>query len=324
VETVDAVVVGGGPAGSACAARLVRAGMDVAVLDREEFPRTKLCAGWITPRVVADLELDLASYPHRLNTFGSIVVHLYGLTFELVGPQHSIRRFEFDDFLLRRSGARVLRHTAREIRREPGGYVVDDRVRGRFLVGAGGTRCPVYRTFFRAANPRARELQVATLEHEWPHAWSDPRCHLWFFDGGLPGYAWYVPKADGFLNCGLGGMARRIERRGTSLKEHWRRFARRLAREGLVEKADFEPRGYTYYLRGAVETVRVEDALLAGDAVGLATRDLCEGIGPAVESGQRAAEAILTGADYTLLGVPAYSAERRLVRRLLERWMVAA
>ena len=52
----DVLIVGGGPAGSACARKLVQAGRKVAVLDREEFPRTKLCAGWVTPEAVADLE----------------------------------------------------------------------------------------------------------------------------------------------------------------------------------------------------------------------------------------------------------------------------
>jgi len=93
METVDVIVVGGGPAGSSCAARLVQAGASVLVLDRVEFPRTKLCAGWITPEVVADLNLDMKVYPHRFNTFHGIVVHLKWLKFTLPSVQHSIRRF---------------------------------------------------------------------------------------------------------------------------------------------------------------------------------------------------------------------------------------
>jgi flavin-dependent dehydrogenase len=69
MRTVDVIVVGGGPAGSTAAWRLKRAGVDVLVLDRERFPRLKLCAGWITPEVLRDLELDPATYPHRFLTF---------------------------------------------------------------------------------------------------------------------------------------------------------------------------------------------------------------------------------------------------------------
>ena len=49
--------------------------------------------------------------------------------------------------------------------------------------------------------------------------------------------------------------------------------------------------------------VRLGQALLTGDAAGLATRDLCEGIGPAIRSGLRAADAILGNRDYALTDV---------------------
>ena len=60
--TCDVLVVGGGPAGSACAWRLARSGLDVVVVDSAAFPRDKVCAGWITPQVIADLDLDLDDY----------------------------------------------------------------------------------------------------------------------------------------------------------------------------------------------------------------------------------------------------------------------
>jgi len=122
---------------------LVAAGRDVVVLDRAEFPRLKLCAGWITPEVVTDLGMSPNEYPHRFNTFNEIVAHVKGLTFKLREPQHSIRRFEFDAWLLDRSGAEVVAHRVRDIVREEGVYVVDGAFRASYLVGAGGTRCPV-------------------------------------------------------------------------------------------------------------------------------------------------------------------------------------
>ena len=58
----DALVVGGGPAGSTCARALRRAGWDVVVADRARFPRDKVCAGWLTPEVFGLVELDPAEY----------------------------------------------------------------------------------------------------------------------------------------------------------------------------------------------------------------------------------------------------------------------
>ena len=85
--------------------------------------------------------------------------------------QHSIRRFEFDAWLLERSGAEVIEHNVRHIEALANSYVIDDSYRCRYLIGAGGTRCPVYRTLFREANPRASELQLVTLEHEIRYEW---------------------------------------------------------------------------------------------------------------------------------------------------------
>ena len=62
LEAFDVVVVGGGPGGSTCAGRLVRAGIDVLVIDRKTFPRDKICAGWVTPQVFEVLNIDPADY----------------------------------------------------------------------------------------------------------------------------------------------------------------------------------------------------------------------------------------------------------------------
>ena len=104
MRSCDVLIVGGGPAGSTAAWQLRRAGADVLVLDRERFPRLKLCAGWITPEVVHDLALDIGSYPHRLLTFPRLRVHMGRWHVPVPCVQHSIRRFEFDAWLLERSG----------------------------------------------------------------------------------------------------------------------------------------------------------------------------------------------------------------------------
>ncbi len=317
MRSCDVLIVGGGPAGSTAAAKLKRAGADVLVVDRERLPRLKLCAGWITPEVVRDLGMDLASYPHRLLTFPRLRVHLGGLHIPVPCVQHSIRRFEFDAWLLERSGAPVEQHNVRHIAADAAGYVIDDRYHCRYLIGAGGTRCPVYRELFRELNPRAHELQIVTLEHEIQYDWQDPDCHLWFFEHGLPGYSWYVPKEKGWLNVGVGALAARLKKSGEDIKEHFARLAVRLG-GGLARGAQFDPGGFSYYLRGRVDVVRQGNAFITGDAAGLATRDLGEGIGPAIRSGLRAAAAILEGKPYRVDDVTGLSVTS-IGRSLLDR-----
>ena len=132
--------------------------VDCLVLDRAEFPRLKLCAGWITPagaagprdrarRVsaqLADLRVAHDSTSGRSAT-------------RLRTSQHSIRRIEFDAWLLQRSGADGRHPQCPQDRgSDDGWYVIDGAYRCRWLVGAGGTRCPVYRTLFRDVHPAHR------------------------------------------------------------------------------------------------------------------------------------------------------------------------
>jgi flavin-dependent dehydrogenase len=317
VRSCEVIIVGGGPAGSSAAWRLKRAGADVLVLDRERFPRLKLCAGWITPEVVRELEMDLDAYPHRLLTFPRLRVHYGRLSLPVPCVQHSIRRFEWDAWLLERAGAPVEPHNVREIVADGAGYVIDGAYRCRYLIGAGGTRCPVYRNLFRELNPRAHELQIVTLEHEIEYDWQDADCHLWFCEEGLPGYSWYVPKESGWLNVGIGGFAERIKSAGQDIKVHWAHFAAKLG-DGLTRGAHYDPAGYSYFLRGRVDVVRRDNAFITGDAAGLASRDLGEGIGPAIRSGLRAAEAILHGAPYHLDDVTGMSVAS-IARSMLTR-----
>ena len=164
--------------------------------------------------------------------------------------------------------------------------------------------------------PRPRALQTVTLELEFPYEWRDPDCHLWFFEHGLPGYSWYVPKAGGWLNVGIGAMATRLKQRGENIKQHWRYLEEKMVRQFGIAMPN-EPPGYSYYVRGPLESARIGNAFIIGDAAGLATRDLCEGIGPAIRSGQLAADSVLSGASYDLRDVTASS----LGGGFVSRWM---
>jgi len=98
---------------------------------------------------------------------------------------------------------------------------------------------------------------------------------------------------------------------------HWR-----LYNFGLVDEPPEQPGGYSYLLRDRADPRRLGDAFVVGDAAGLATRDMCEGIGPAVRSGILAARAIMDGAAYDLAGIDAFTSGNTLVKKGLERMFV--
>lgn len=298
MESCEVLIVGGGPAGSTCAWQLRRFGCDVVVMDKCAFPRDKICAGWITPQVIQSLELDLADYAlgrvfQPLTAFRtSLLGHPAATTSFDRAVSYGIRRCEFDEYLLRRSGARLyLGEAVRRIDRTGDGWIVNGALRARMLVGAGGHFCPVARRV-RGDNVDRRPL-VTAVEAEFPlceaacdveTGATEPR--LYFCDD-LAGYGWCVRKGE-FLNIGIGRInARDVPAQLSRLLEVLRRDG---SFSGELPKA---VHGHAYYLYDGGRAPMAEDgSVLIGDAAGLADPHSGEGIRQAIESGLLAAETI--------------------------------
>ncbi|MEA3327582.1 MAG: NAD(P)/FAD-dependent oxidoreductase, partial [Chloroflexota bacterium] len=205
------------------------------------------------------------------------------------------------------ASAELKLHNVNTIEKCGESYVIDGQYQGKFLVGAGGTHCPVHRTFFNRETIINRKRLIIAKEEEFSYSVSDDRCYLWFSEDGLPGYAWYVPKVGGILNVGIGASAESLKRKGKTLKSYWVKHIEKLRIMGLVKGHAFNPSGYSYYLRQDPHSLRRDNAFLIGDALGLATRDMGEGIGPSIQSGLLAADAISKGIEYLISSIPRFS-----------------
>ena len=299
MDACDALIVGGGPAGSACAWALKRAGLDVAIIDRATFPRNKVCGGWITPAVLEELQIDPKEYAR-----GRVLQPLTGfLTGRIGGPEvrtdygqpvsYGIRRCEFDAFLLERSGARVLQNTPLKTTERAGGqWIVNATLAARILIGAGGHFCPVARHL--GADAR-KETAVAAQELEFEMTpEQQQKCSIrgevpeLYFCGDMKGYGWCFRKGN-YLNVGLG----RLDQKG--LPNHVAEFVAFLRKAGKIAfDLPVSMLGHAYLLYSRTNRKVVDDAVvLIGDAAGVAYSQSGEGIRPAIESGLLAAEVIV-------------------------------
>jgi len=301
----DVIVVGGGPGGSTAAWRLAVAGLRPLVLDAAVFPRVKVCAGWVTPAALADLELDPAKYPLTIQGFEACAVAFGGARHETRWRRpasYGIIRREFDNFLLERAAAagadvrtdvRVQNVAARadsvRVATSAGDF------EAAIVIGAGGHRCPVAKALGQVSEreevvvaqesetrlPASRVAALGAFMHA-PELYVEP---------DLRGYGWYFPKGD-FLNVGVGCTGATdgsLPRRRDALLAALRASGR------LPADLILDPfRGHSYVVRRqAPRRLAGERFLLVGDAAGLA-RDLSgEGIGPAIRSARLAVEAVL-------------------------------
>ena len=324
-ESCDVLIVGGGPAGSTCAWQLRQAGLNVLVMDKQTFPRDKVCAGWITPAVVASLGLDLDDYaktnvlqPIRGFRIGTIRGAEANIRYD-TAVSFGIRRCEFDDYLLRRSTARVVAgESMKSMVRDAGSWLVNGRIRTPLVVGAGGNFCPVSRMLGVDCEGSesivvAQETEFRMPEGERGNGGLGGDVAQIYFCPDLKGYGWCFPKGD-YLNVGLG---REDSHR---LSEHVEQFRGWLQQRGVIP-GDLPGRfcGHAYVLNTESRRRLLDDGvILIGDAAGLAYPRSGEGIRPAIESALIAAAIIRDAAGkYSRANLAPYA--ERLALRFGER-----
>jgi menaquinone-9 beta-reductase len=317
MDSCDVLIVGGGPAGSSCARALRQAGLDAVILDRSTFPRDKTCGGWITPAVLDDLEIDRNDY-----AAGRVLQPITGFrTSCMGGPEvetnygetisYGIRRFEFDEYLLNRSCARVFQGMrSASFERVADHWIVNNRFKTPLIVGAGGHFCPV--AHLLGADAR-KEVAVVAQEAEFEMTPVQSRaCSIQaeipelYFCSDMKGYGWCFRKKN-FLNIGLGRLD------AHALPQHVSRFLEFLkCKRNIGVELPASLAGHAYLLyRHNQRRIVGHGMVLVGDAAGLAYSQSGEGIRPAIESGFLAANAITSArGDYSEKGLDAY---RRLL-----------
>ena len=326
MQSYDVLIVGGGPAGSTLAYSLKDSGLKIGILDKQSFPRQKICAGWVTPEVMRVLNVDLEDYAD-----GRVLQKISGFKVGMLGQKqvessyqgdpvsYGIRRIEFDDYLLQRCGAElILEHAFKKMEKNGEGWLVNDEYQAKLVIGAGGHYCPVARAI---DSKGISELAVVAQEAEFEmNAEQKASCTIkeevpeLIFTPDLMGYGWVFRKGD-YLNIGLGREDK------SKLSSHVKDFCGYLAAQGKIpEGITAKYNGHAYLLYNhAVREMVADNVMLIGDSAGLAYPQSGEGIRPAVESAMLAADVILGCAgDYSKETLQAYNQlmEQRFGERL--------
>lgn len=297
MQRFDVLVVGAGPAGSATAIHLARAGVRVLLAEKATFPRDKPCGGGLTGRALARIPVDPASVVERDVDRFELRLR-YGPSFARTHHKPLIRmtqRRRLDAYLAEeaaRAGAELRQGASVGdlVGTETGtatARVGGERVHADVVVGADGANGVVARSVGLGEGivlGVALEGNVPLDVLRVPELDRTAVIELATLPGG---YGWVFPKGD-HANLGVGGWGSE----GPRVRDH----LARLAREHGIDSATLtDVRGHRLPMRRLGTPPAAGRVLLVGDAAGLVDPLSGDGMYEAFTSARLAADAILSG-----------------------------
>jgi geranylgeranyl reductase family protein len=290
MKQFDVVIVGGGPAGSSCAAFCALAGLRTVVLEREKFPREKVCGDCLNPSCWPVMDRlgvteELLGLSHsKLSSVEFIAIDGHKVIVDLpsgADREISVKRSLFDNLLLRRArelGAEVREQTTVTALSRNSNWKIEtaseEIFHARILIGADGRNSTVARLCNLLPRP-ARERVALQAHAPLPRGFGN-RVILQFLREGYSGQA---PVNENELNLCLVGSASSI-----SILRHW-------ASRQFQLPADQQWRSVTPLTRSTLPCAR-ENLFFIGDAARVVEPFTGEGIYYALRSGELAANAI--------------------------------
>ena len=316
----DVIVVGAGPSGIVFAMQLAKKGYKIALIEKEIFPRDKICGDALSLDVVNQLNLidkNLASkfikFANKIETKGVKIIapsnESFDIPFNYKGKErvaYVSKRIDFDNFLFNElkqfqnikiyEGSKIL-----SINTDNSNVNVHFKNRSEkeflftseIIIGADGAHSYV-----------AKQLSNNKVDYNYHSAGLRVYCEnvtnfnngnyieLHFLKEILPGYLWVFPLPNNQANIGVGMLSKTVSKKRVNLKK----TLKNVIENNPFFKERFKNVKYLETIKGMGlplgkpnRSISGNRYLLIGDAAGLIDPFSGEGIGNAIRSGRVAA-----------------------------------
>jgi len=341
----DICIVGAGPGGASAALYLAKNNIPVTLVDKQSFPRDKICGDALGPKVTGTLaridyglleDFKKFSEKQLVKGFQFISPDYRVLTVPFVNEQYKDRgytssRIQFDNFLVD-----AVRHESKITFIEGVKLTEYKRVNGHLNLhnksGKTSIDCKLVIIADGAQSVFARSIGKMKMERRYYAAGlrayyknispgsSEDFLEFYYLNELLPGYLWIFPLGNGRFNVGLGLFGSVASKKGKSLKEILLQSIEQIP----ILKKRFENaeliaaiKGFGLPLGSKKRKISGDNYLLVGDAGSLIDPFTGEGIGNAMISGliaAQVAETALNKDDFSSFYLQRY--DRAVYQRL--------
>lgn len=307
----DVIICGAGPAGCTTALALKNSGLKVALIDKQKFPRNKVCGDAIPAIAIKTLRSispkladDFSSYEKMLLTKHTDIK--YGkrkLQLHWKIPAYTCPRIYFDnrlmEFVEELTTTTIFQETTVkdiEALPEKQGYRLTCKegqiLTAKILVGADGAQGVVTKKLTTYKLEREHHIASVRAYFNGVAGVESDKTEMFMNKDFLPGYFWIFPVADGMANVGFGMVSKDVAERKVNLKTAMYEFIEavpELKHRFKNAKEEGKLEGHNLPAGSRRVAMSGDGFMLCGDAASLIDPITGEGIGNAMLSGKLAA-----------------------------------
>lgn len=315
----DVVIAGAGPGGIAAALKLAETDLSVVLLEKDVFPRDKICGDALSGKVLDALRIidpaykeSLYQFPEKLDTWGirffapnkkALDIPFYSKrTAESRSPGFISKRIEFDSFLFeliqQKKNIEIRqKFNAKEARKEGNSLLLSDgkdELRAKIVIAADGAQSRLSKLLAEEKMDKKHHSAGIRAYYKGVKGFNEENfIELHYLKDLLPGYLWIFPLDKDMANVGLGMLSEHVSKHKINLKtklheliENHPHLKERFEGAEMMDSI----KGFGLPLGSKKRSISGDNFMLVGDAASLIDPFTGEGISNAMMSGIFAAK----------------------------------